>query len=304
MNRRTWAALVMAALLSSGGIARAESKLVYRTTSAYNTILVTEDPPGMRTLRFEEGGARQSVVKLGDPDHLELPYARTILVSLAFCDSPRRVLIVGLGGGTIPMILRKHYPELTIDVVEIDPVVVDVARKYFGFREDERMRVHVEDGRRFIESCRQGYDIIFLDAFGADSVPYHLATQEFLAAVGRAITPRGVVVGNIWSRSTNRLYDSMVRTYQEVFDELYILGVPLAGNEIFIAPLRKRQMSREELSRQAASIARAKEFRYPLGELAVQAFRHAVQRQPHSRVLKDAADPAEERRPQLSPGSR
>lgn len=296
MDRRTWIVFITTSLLACGVYVRAEPKLVYQTTSAYSTILVTEDPPGVRTLRFEEGGARQSVVKLGDPDHLELPYARTILVSLAFCDSPQRVLIVGLGGGTIPMVLRKHYPELTIDVVEIDPVVVDVARKFFGFREDEKMRVYVDDGRRFIERRRQLYDIIFLDAFSADSVPYHLATQEFLEAAGRATTPRGIIVGNIWSRSSNALYDSMIRTYQEVFDELYILGVPLAGNEIFIAPLRKRQIRREELARRAASIAREKGFRYPLGELASQAFKYAVEPQPHGRVLKDAADPARDDR--------
>ena len=146
-------------------------------------------------------------------------------VGLAFVKEPKRVLIVGLGGGTIPGFLHKHYPETSIDAVDIDPDVVDVAKRFFGFREDATMKAHVTDGRRFIEECKEPYDVIFLDAFGSDSIPYHLATREFLQAVRRATKPDGVVLGNVWSSSINRLYDSMVRTYQATFDELYIFDV-------------------------------------------------------------------------------
>ena len=121
--------------------------VIHEKASSYNTIIVTEDHKGMRTLLFERGGGRQSVVKPGDPDHLELPYARTALAGLALCEEPRRMLVVGLGGGSLPMFLRAHYPAATIDVAEIDPDVVDVAKRFFGFREDERMRAQVGDGR-------------------------------------------------------------------------------------------------------------------------------------------------------------
>src|SRR6266481_8287173 len=181
--------------------------VIYEKASPYNTIIVTEDHKGMRTLLFERGGGRQSVVKPGDPDHLELPYARAALAGLALCEEPRRILVVGLGGGTLPMFLRAHYPAATIDVAEIDPEVVDVAKQFFGFREDELMRAHVGDGRQFIERATQGdYDIIFLDAFGAESVPAHLTTREFLQAVRLAVAPSGVVVGNIWRSFSNPLY--------------------------------------------------------------------------------------------------
>ena len=160
-------------------------------------------------------------------------------VSLAAVQHPERVLIVGLGGGTIPSFLRKHYPRMQIDVVDIDPDVVAVAKRFFGFCEDAAMRAYVDDGQRFIERCRQPYDIIFLDAFSADSVPYRLATREFLQAVRRAVKPDGVVVGNIWTSNLNPLYNSMVRTYQEVFDDLYLFDVPNAGNQILMAPAAK-----------------------------------------------------------------
>ena len=231
MTRRTFLAglLVFAALVVP---AHADERVLYEKASAYNTIIVTEDEAGVRTLRFTKGGARQSVVKLGDPDYLALSYASVMLAGLALAEDPSRILVVGLGGGTLPMFLRKHYPDATIDAVDIDPAVVFVAKEFFGFREDSRMQAHVDDGRRFIEKSRQPYDVIFLDAFGSDSVPEHLTTQEFLRAVRRAVKPGGAVVGNVWDSAYNRLYDSLVRTYQEVVDELLILDVRDSGNKM------------------------------------------------------------------------
>jgi spermidine synthase len=228
------------------------------------------------------------VVKPGDPDHLELPYARVALVGLALCEEPRRVLVVGLGGGSLPMFLRKHYPAAHIDVAEIDPGVVDVAKQFFGFREDERTRAHVGDGRQFIENVRQPYDIIFLDAFGARDVPKHLTTQEFLLAVRRALVTSGVVVSNVWRPSANPLHDSMVRTHQEVFDELFILDVPGDVNNILLALPRKQPLNRSELAQLARKISAAKQFRFDLGEQVEYGFHYASKKSGPGRVLRDA----------------
>lgn len=268
-------------------IAAADQKVLYEKQSRYNTIVVTEDEQGLRTLLFEKYGARQSVVKLGDPDHLELPYARAMPVGLAFVEKPRRVLIVGLGGGTIPGFLHKHYPQATIDVVDIDPDVVAVAKKFFGFREDATMHAYVGDGRKFIEKCRNRYDIIFLDAFGAEDIPYHLTTREFLEAVRRALSPQGVAVGNVWSRSANPLYDSMVRTYQEVFDELYIFDVQGAGNKVFVAVPRQQRIKRDDLARRARAISKEKQFRFDMGDVVTYGYRYVGEKDPRSRVLTD-----------------
>src|SRR6266540_5311538 len=188
MGRRPYLRAGLFAVVALCALACAAQTVIYEKPSRYNTIIVTEDHNGLRTLLFERGGTRQSVVKPGDPDHLELPYARVALAGLALCEEPRRILVVGLGGGTLPMFLRTHYPAATIDVAEIDPDVVDVAKKFFGFVEDERMRAHVGDGRQFIERAPQAdYDIIFLDAFGARDVPKHLTTREFLQITRRAL---------------------------------------------------------------------------------------------------------------------
>ncbi len=264
-----------------------DRKVLCERDSPYNTIVVTEDGRGVRTLSFKKDGAQQSVVKVGDPDHIELPYARVMPVGLALVEKPQRVLIVGLGGGTIPSFLHKHYPEATIDAVDIDPDVVDVAKEFFGFREDSTMRAHVNDGRRFIEECRDPYDIIFLDAYGSENIPYHLATREFLVAVRRALTPNGAVVGNVWSRRSNTLYDSMVRTYQDVFDELYVFDVRDSGNKILVALPYERQIQRDELAQRARSVSAEKDFPFDMGELVEYGYRREKEKNSRGRVLTD-----------------
>ena len=287
MNRRRLGLLGLLSVLAFCVSGQTAQRVLYEKESRYNTIVVTEDDDGLRTMLFETNGARQSVVKVGDPDHVELAYARTMLAGLAFAEPPKRVLIVGLGGGTIPSFLHKHYPKATIDVVDIDPVVVEVAKKFFGFREDAMMHAHVKDGRKFIEQCKKPYDLIFLDAFGAESIPYHLATQEFLQAVRRALAPNGVVLANVWSRGSNRLYDSMIRTYQSVFDVLDVLDVRGGGNKILIGLPVRRPIKRSDLARRAAGISKEKHLRFDMGELVKYGYRRPERTDPRGRILKD-----------------
>ena len=187
------------------------------------------------------------------------------------------------------MFLRAHYPAATIDVAEIDPDVVDVAKKFFGFVDDELLRAHVGDGRQFIERARQAdYDVIFLDAFGAHDVPKRLTTLEFLQITRRALKPNGVVVSNVWRPASNPLYDSMVRTHQEAFEELFILDVPGDVNNIFLALPRRQPLGRSELALLARKISTAKRFRFDLGELVERGFLHAREKNRRSSVLRDA----------------
>jgi spermidine synthase len=288
MRRRHFLALGFVWALGLCVPAVAGEKLLLERKSPYNTILVTEDDRGLRILRFEKDGARQSVVKLGDPDHLELPYTRAIPVAFVFVEKPQSVLVVGLGGGTIPGFLRKRFPGLGIDVVEIDPGVAEVARSHFGFREDAKMHAYVDDGRRFIERSGRLYDIIFLDAFGTDSVPYRLVTREFLVGVSRALTPRGVVIGNVWGPGSNPLYDSMVRTYQAVYDEVSMLDVHGANNKIVVASPRKQSFSKAELVRRARQLTRELALRSDLGDIVERGFHRVGPDGASGRILTDA----------------
>lgn len=241
-------------------------KILVARHTAFQAILLTEDESGLRTLRFGSDGVSQSVVKAGDPRHLALPYARVLPACLAFHQNPRRMLIVGLGGGTLPRFFHSHFPEMIIDVVEIDQGVVEVAKEHCGFAEDARMRVHVDDGRNFIEASRGGYDVIILDSFDTDSIPRHLATLEFLRGVRNALTPAGVVVANVWGRASNPLYASMLLTYRAAFEDVYILDVPAPGTKIFVGLPHRQAMTRDELCKHAREISRHRGFDYDLGD--------------------------------------
>lgn len=287
MTRHLLLRIALLAFTLLAAVARAEPVILHEKPSLFGPVIVTEED-GLRILQFARGGARQSVVKPGDPAHLELPYASVAFTGLALCGEPRRVLVVGLGGGTLPMFLHHYYPQAEIDAVDIDPEVVHVARTFFDFRDDARLRAHVGDGRAFIEQTRQPYDLIFLDAYGADSVPPHLATEEFLRAVRRALKPGGVVVGNLWDRHYNVLYDAMVRTYQEVFADLYVLTVRAAGNRIVLALPRRQNLSRDELATRARRVSEAKQFRFDLGERVTFGFQHVAAKNLAERVLRDA----------------
>lgn len=136
-----------AALVALVALAQFDGTVLYEEASAHNTIVVTEEENGLRVLRFGKDGVRQSVVKPGDPDYLGLPYVQVALVGLALSEETRRVLVIGIGGGTLPMFLRKYYPNAAIDAVDIDPEVVEVAKKFFGFRVGALMNAHVGDRR-------------------------------------------------------------------------------------------------------------------------------------------------------------
>ncbi|MBB6091763.1 spermidine synthase [Povalibacter uvarum] len=158
------------------------------------------------------------------PDHFELNYTRMMLGALYLKPQPRSVLVIGLGGGTLPRALVRLLPDVSIDSVEIDPAVVRVAEKYFDFSPSERSRVAEQDGRVFVKRAireRRRYDLIMLDAFDHEYIPEHLLTQEFLREVKSLLAPDGVLAANTFSSS--RLYSHESVTYASVFGTFYNL---------------------------------------------------------------------------------
>lgn len=265
------------------------SRVVYETKSEFNLIQVIERG-GVRYLVFD-GGATQSSMNLSDTSELVLPYTRAFVSALAFAPEPSRVLVVGLGGGTIPKFLRRVLPDLAIDVVEIDPAVVDVARRFFGFREDRLMKVYVGDGRRFVEAAKDRYDIIFLDAYGADSIPFALTTREFLRACRAALSPGGIVAANVWSSSANRLYDSMLMTYADAFADVRVVRPPEGGNRIFIAFPAKAKAGRSSVAAAARAFVSAHRLSFDLAATVERGYEVPGAPPAGARVLVDADAP-------------
>jgi spermidine synthase len=219
-------ALLLAAGAVPAGAAGAGMKTIHIEKSLYREVLVYEQD-GERCMCFtrECRIGRQSCLVLDDPHRFALNYAKMMMAGTLFTGpAPQRVLIVGLGGGTLPMALAQVLPDAHIDVVEIDPAVTRVAKQYFGFRDGPKMKVHEVDGRVYVKrTAREGkkYDVILLDAFDHEYIPEHLLTKEFLAEVKSLLASEGVLVANTFSSS--RLYDHESTTYASVFGSFFNL---------------------------------------------------------------------------------
>lgn len=228
---------LLAALCASMAVPAVAAQ-IHSERSLYRNLFVVQDND-LRCLTFRRAVAteRQTCKRMSQPEYLVFPYTRMMLGSLLVKPDPKRVLIVGLGGGTLPMALRELFPELTIDVVEIDPAVTRVAEKFFGFKRDAKLNVYEEDGRVFVKKAIRAstkYDIVMLDAFEDEYIPEHMSTREFLLEVKQILTPDAVVAANTFSG--NRLYPYESATYESVFGTFYNLKL---GNRIIYAQPNK-----------------------------------------------------------------
>jgi spermidine synthase len=215
------ALLIATSLLGRTG-AGLFGRVIHRKDSLYHRIYVYESG-SIRTLRFacRDPYVIQSQVDLSDPRRMMSEYTQLALGGLLYVPEPRRALVVGLGGGVIPREMHHYLKEVEIDIAEIDPDIPPIAERHFGFSVSERMRVHVADGRVFIkkqlrQEPMQRYDIVVLDAYVGEYIPFHLMTREFLEQVKAVLTENGVVVANVLG--TNRLLHAELRTFQEVFE--------------------------------------------------------------------------------------
>jgi spermidine synthase len=237
-------------------------KVLHVAPSPAGLLVVTEDDEGRRYLQFGWLGSTQSVVWPGFPLRLESDYTRAMVAALAFVAEPRRILVVGVGGGAVPMFLRAVLPQVHIDAVDLHPEVLDVARRYFGFREDGALRAHVEDARRFLDAPGPLYDAILLDAFGPRGIPPALATREFLLAARARLAPGGVVVGNVLRRP-GRWNSSMAPTWQDSFAQLYAFTVEESFNQVLVGLPDAGKRPRAELNARAERLTR--EWGVPFG---------------------------------------
>jgi spermidine synthase len=198
--------------------------------SRYHRIAVVEDDLS-RYLRFDS--SFQSGMYVKEPYDTRFAYTDYLQLALAYQPTARRILFVGLGGGSAPKRMWRDFPSLQVDVVELDGEVVAAAYRFFGVPRDPRLSVEVEDGRRFLARHDGPWDAIVVDAFYSDSIPFHLATREFLELARSRLRPGGVVVTNIIGTvkgDESRLFRSMLRTYRAAFPTVAIHPVLETGD--------------------------------------------------------------------------
>ena len=229
----------------------------------YNDVFITKRQNQL-VMSFQVKGwdYTESVANLTDPDDLPLRYAQVMTIATIYPDAPKKILMLGLGGGSISTYLGRFLPEAAITTVEIDPGVITAAKTYFGLRETERMRYRAGDGRVFLNRSKESYDLILLDAYRGGYVPFHLLTREFYTLVKLRLAPGGAAAFNVHDGS--KLYASTIKTLGEVFPalDLYPTGM---GEVIAIGAASPLDMA--TLERRAATLQERHSFRFPLPPL-------------------------------------
>jgi len=181
---------------------------------------------------------------LDAPFETDFDYPGYLHLTLAVKPASTSTCMIGLGGGTVAKRMWRDYPHMTIDAVEIDPRVADIARTSFALPRDERLRVHIGDGRAFLEESNDAYDIVIVDAFDDERVPTPLVTEEFHRLVFGRLAQDGVLAYNMHgsvtgdhSRPFRRLYRTLRGTFAHVWPFVVGLsrgGGPASHSEIII----------------------------------------------------------------------
>ncbi len=195
---------------------RADGRIVHVETE-YNDIFVTKRGAQL-TMSFQLKGwdYTESIINLADPDDLPLRYTQMMTIATIYPEALNKVLMLGLGGGSISTYLGRFMPETPITTIEIDPGVITAAKNYFGVVETPRLRYRDGDARVHLNrNPSERYDLILVDAYRGGYVPVHLLTREFYLLLKQRLSPGGAVAFNVHDGS--KLYASTVRTWPTCF---------------------------------------------------------------------------------------
>ena len=210
-----------------------EANDLHDIDSEYSRIQVfrTTDPRTRRPIRAlaTDPYFTQSAMFL-DSDSPALDYSKYYHLAQHYRPGFRSTLVIGGAGYSVPKDFLRRYPDTTIDVVEIDPQMTLIARRFFRLVDDPRLNIVHEDARTYLNRSPSGkYDIILMDAFGSlFSVPYQLTTIEAVREMRRNISDNGVVIFNLGSAITgegSRFLHSELATYREVFPHVLVFKV-------------------------------------------------------------------------------
>ena len=255
--------VLASAALSVACSAQDNRNLLDSKESLYNNIYVYEQPP-YRSMTFGHNRRiyTESIYNTSDDKDLPVDYTRFMTASLMYAKDLRSVLEIGFGGGRTAWYLHRFLPDGAITSVELDPSVVELAKKYFGIRDEPKFQVVNRDGRIYLNESKERYDVILIDAYRGPFVPFHLLTKEFYQIVKDHLAEGGVVAQNV--EPSTMLFDSAVKTIHAVFPQVDFYKAE--GNIVMVAyPGDERKP--EDL----ASIAQERDkefgFRYKLADM-------------------------------------
>jgi spermidine synthase len=214
--------------------------------------------------RFKSSYKIHSMINLADPDDLPAPYTQLLTAGLLYSETTKRILMIGLGAGSVSTYLLRAMPDVKIDIVELDPSVIAVAKQYFGLRAADRLRIIESDGRVYLTRHKALYDFVVLDAFRELGVPFHLLTKEFYVLVKDHLAPGGAVATNV--AGGTRLVSSTLVTLRAVFATVDVFAdYEDAGDaQVVMVAAPFAEPSAAVLTERARMLQGEHRFRYPL----------------------------------------
>jgi spermidine synthase len=186
---------------------------------------------GTRSLYFTRDYV-QSEMRLAAPYALEFAYTREMMGFLLFVPDPRRILLLGLGGGSLAKYCHRHLPAARVTAVEIDPDVIAFRDQFLLPPDDGRLRVVRDDAAQYVALCEESHDAVLVDAFDRDGVAPALGGLDFYQAVRGGLARRGVMVVNLAGDRLER------RAHLDAIEAAFegnALLVPLAGDGNYVA---------------------------------------------------------------------
>jgi spermidine synthase len=248
--------------LLGGAISTRSGTVVYRKDTPYSTLTVVDNVgSSVRTLYLNN--LAQSAMYLDGSNGAVFQYTDYFNLAFLFNPDVERVLFIGGGGFSGPKQFLEYYPDIAVDVVEVDPEVVRVAKEYFNIVEDPRLGVFVDDGRSFLADAGE-YDVIVLDAYSKTYVPFHLMTLEFFQTIDEHLTQDGIIVSNLISSlvgDTSELLMAEYRTVGEVLPQAYLFrtrssSLSTVQNIILIATKTATRLAGSDLVEKAEGLPR------------------------------------------------
>jgi spermidine synthase len=210
-----------------------EKTAQYRTPSpiqAVHPVPVVSHDDGVVTLHFGSNFIQSQMV-VAEPDSLALAYTRAMMAFEFFLPKPRKIALLGLGGGSIAKWCYRHHPRARITVVEINPHVIAVGKTFGIPKASQRFRILCEDGAKFVANAPDRFDVLLIDCCTSDYLPPELCSQEFFDHCKEALTDSSLMVVNLCSRSQIRI----ISRIRKAFDGQVLLSRDAGGNTVVFA---------------------------------------------------------------------
>ena len=179
-------------------------------------------------------------------------------------------VVMGLGGASTQRSWERYYPQVMVETAEIDPIVLEVARNYFHFKESPKQKVHISDGRVFLRRADTKYGAIFMDAYVQNrygsSIPYHLTTKEFFALAAAHLTTNGVLAYNViglMQSSAPDIVGGIYRTMKTVFPQVYSFPARESRNVVLLGTTLSNKLSFATIQSRASSLMYYKRITLP-----------------------------------------